>query len=111
MGKTNESILKDTHWIGGSPINLEVYGFASWSPKKGILSLRNPNSESVEYEFKLNELFELPENYQGIFRLKSPKRQRKDTKELIVDSNKHHKITLKPFETIILEALKIKNNR
>lgn len=104
--KTNESILKDTHWVGGSPMNLEVYGFASWSPQKGILSLRNPTSEAVEYELKLNELFELPQNYQGMFKLKSPQRQKKDTKDLIVNSNKHHKITLKPFETIILEAKK-----
>ena len=28
--RVNEDVLKDVHWIGGSPINLEVYGFASW---------------------------------------------------------------------------------
>ncbi|MGQ7868847.1 hypothetical protein [Sunxiuqinia sp. sy24] len=108
--KTNESILKDTHWIGGSPINMEVYGFASWSPEKGILSLRNPNDKSVEYELKLNELFELPEKYRGSFSLKSPWKEDENNVESIVGSSSRHRIILKPFQTIILEAIRIKNN-
>ncbi len=30
----NAEVLVDTHWIGGDPAKLEVYGYASWSPAK-----------------------------------------------------------------------------
>ncbi len=32
--QTNADILKDTHWIGGDPAWLEIYGWASWSPRQ-----------------------------------------------------------------------------
>ena len=25
-------VLVDTHWVGGEPFKLEVYGWASWTP-------------------------------------------------------------------------------
>jgi len=39
--RENEDVLADTHWMGGDPSALAVYGWASWSPRKGILVLRN----------------------------------------------------------------------
>jgi hypothetical protein len=36
--RANAEVLKDTHWIGGDPEWLEVYGWASWTPGKGILT-------------------------------------------------------------------------
>lgn len=41
--RANAEVLKDTHWIGGDPGKLEVYGWASWTPEKGIVTLRNPS--------------------------------------------------------------------
>jgi hypothetical protein len=35
--RENGSVLSDTHWVGGDPAWLEVYGWASWTPRKGIL--------------------------------------------------------------------------
>ena len=43
--RNNADVLVDTHWIGGDPAKGEVYGWASWSKRKGILALRNPNDE------------------------------------------------------------------
>ena len=43
--RANADVLVDTHWIGGDPSKLEVYGFASWSPRKGIVMLRNPDEQ------------------------------------------------------------------
>jgi hypothetical protein len=40
--RANADVLVDSHWIGGDPNKLEVYGCASWSSRKGILTLRNP---------------------------------------------------------------------
>jgi hypothetical protein len=30
--RQRDAILKDTHWVGGDPGKLEVYGWAAWSP-------------------------------------------------------------------------------
>src|SRR5262249_44434003 len=43
--RANADVLVDTHWIGGDPAKGEVYGWASWSPRKGILVLRNPDDK------------------------------------------------------------------
>ena len=32
--RRNAGTLVDTHWLGGDPRKLEVYGWASWSPEK-----------------------------------------------------------------------------
>ncbi|GGW50504.1 hypothetical protein [Arenibacter certesii] len=101
----NEEVLVDTHWIGGSPINLEVYGMACWKPGKGILFLRNPSNQTVEYELDLNQIFELPKKYKGTFHLKSPWKEDMDMEELTIDSNLVYKIALKPFEVLVLETL------
>lgn len=102
--KENEQILKDTHWIGGSPINLEVYGFASWNHSKGIITLRNPSDREVTFNLNLNEVFELPDDYKGTFELKSPWNDDVNTASFQIDSSVSEKIALKPFETIVLEA-------
>ncbi|MEI9903460.1 MAG: hypothetical protein WDN06_05375 [Asticcacaulis sp.] len=33
--RANADVLKDTHWIGGDPGRLDVYGWAAWAPRKG----------------------------------------------------------------------------
>ena len=43
--RQNADVLVDTHWIGGDPAKLEVYGWASWTPAKAILVLRNPSDK------------------------------------------------------------------
>ena len=43
--RKNADVLVDTHWIGGDPAKGEVYGWASWSKRKGILALRNPKDQ------------------------------------------------------------------
>ncbi len=100
--KTNEKILQDTHWIGGSPINMEVYGFASWTPEKGIITLRNPSDKPGEFSFTLDNLLEIPVNFKGYFHLKST-----DPADsgISIASGDPEKIVLKPFETKILEAV------
>ena len=41
--RTNAYVLKDTHWVGGYPAWLGSTDGQSWTPKKGILVLRNPS--------------------------------------------------------------------
>jgi hypothetical protein len=47
--RDHAAVLKDTHWIGGDPGKLETYGWASWTPEKGIIVLRNPSDHAQEF--------------------------------------------------------------
>jgi hypothetical protein len=107
--RSNENVLHDTHWVGGSPLNLEVYGFASWIPAKGIITLRNPDDKPKEFDFTLDNLLELPEKYKGNF---IPKRIRdEDTGELPakIESSEVQKLTLKPYQVFIFEVIPERN--
>ena len=42
------------------PSKLEVYGYASWSPRKGIVMLRNPDDQPQAFAFEPGAAFELP---------------------------------------------------
>ena len=103
----NQDVLKDVHWIGGSPINLEVYGFASWKPGKGIITLRNPSDKTVEFELNLNKMLELPNDIKSNFSLKSPWKEDENTTVLNINGNVSKNIRLKPYEVIVLEAYQI----
>ena len=107
--KANESILEDTHWIGGSPINLETYGFASWTTEKGIISLRNPSDKKVKFKLNLAEVFELPKEIHSDFEFKSPWNEDKEKENIIINANETKEIELEPFEVRILEGYLINN--
>ncbi len=47
--RANAAVLKDTHWVGGDPRWLQVYGWASWTPEKAILTLRNPSDKAQDF--------------------------------------------------------------
>jgi hypothetical protein len=51
--RDNAQTLKDSHWIGGDPARLEVYGWASWSPEKAIVTLRNPSDQPQDFTASL----------------------------------------------------------
>jgi hypothetical protein len=73
--KSNEDIMEDSHWIGGSPWNGEVYGMAAWNQRGGTLSLRNPKTTAQSITLEIGSAFELPEGVAGvgkIYELKSP---------------------------------------
>jgi hypothetical protein len=103
--KSNEAILSDTHWIGGNPLNMEVYGFASWAPAKGILTVRNPDNKTKDFEFKLNDILELPDRYRGDFKAVSVRNDKDDRSVLRMSSGEITRLTLKPFETKVLEII------
>ncbi|MDQ4430724.1 enterotoxin [Yokenella regensburgei] len=103
--RDNASVLIDTHWIGGDPTALEAYGWASWSKDKAILGLRNPSDKPQTYYLNLVKDFELPQGATSQFTLK-PVYGNNSTipanyKEAVV-------ITLKPLETVVLEATPLK---
>jgi hypothetical protein len=103
--RENESVLVDTHWIGGDPFKGQVYGYASWSEDKGIISLRNPSSFEQIYEVVMDEVFELPDNVQDYYELYDIRAVRGLKKVQANYSGRSFTIYLAPFEHKVFEAI------
>ena len=101
----NAGTLVDTHWVGGNPGNLEVYGWASWSPAKGILTLRNPSDKPQSITLDPRQVFELPLNAPARYAAASPWKADAGKDVLALEAGKAHEFTLAPFEVLNLEAL------
>ncbi len=102
--RANADVLVDTHWIGGSPEKNEVYGWASWAPRKGILVLRNPDDKPAAFTADIKTLFELPPGTEQTFHLRSPWKEDRARTELEVMAGGSHTFNLKPFEVLVLET-------
>lgn len=100
--KKNEDILSDVHWIGGSPINLEVYGFAAWKQGYGVLTLRNPSDKPQQFILDLKTLFEIPGINPKKYILIDKLNVEGNTFEVL--TNKPLEITIEPFELNVFEA-------
>ncbi|MBO9662395.1 enterotoxin [Dokdonella sp.] len=91
-------VLRDSHWIGGDPARGEVYGWASWSPARAVVSLRNPRETTQEFSLDLRAALELPAHSATTFRAQSPyeKDQARD-----VDATAPLRISLEPFQVLV----------
>jgi len=103
--RRNASVLVDTHWIGGDPRWLAVYGWAAWSPEKAILTLRNPSSKAQDFTLGVGEAFELPAGAARSFSAKSPWAEDASQAAIELDPGKPHAFHLVPFQVLTLEAL------
>ncbi len=101
--RNNKETMVDSHWIGGDPAELAVYGFASWSPAKGIVTLRNPAAEEQTFVFDPASAFELPLGAPVRYKLTSPKGDKLPTET--IEAGKPVTIHLAPFEVLVLEAI------
>lgn len=100
--RNNAAVLKDTHWIGGDPGRLEAYGWAAWSPRKSIVTLRNPDAKTQSYLLDLSRALELPsgapQNY--AVKLMWP---RGATVPRLLSASRSERIELAPFEVLTVE--------
>jgi hypothetical protein len=103
--RSNADVLIDTHWIGGDPNKLEVYGWAAWSPRMGIVTLRNPSDKAQSYPLDIARAFELPNAAQRDFQAHSPWLEDREIEPISLNGGEPSTITLKPFEVLTLEAL------
>ncbi len=101
----NADVLADTHWIGGDPGNGEVYGWASWSPRKGIVALRNPSTQTASISVDLGQAFELPPKAARRYALKSPWKEDAAGAPVTVETGLAHTFDLAPFAVLVFEAL------
>lgn len=101
--RANAEVLKDTHWIGGDPAWLEIYGWASWSPKKGILVLRNPSDQPQSIRLTLQDVLELPDGAAQTYIARSPWATEVNQPALQVLARQPHEFKMAPFEVLTLE--------
>jgi hypothetical protein len=106
--RANQDVLVDTHWIGGDPAKSEVYGWASWSARKGIVTLRNPNGQPREFVLDLATAFDLPVGANTKYSLKSPWSEDALKPLLAAEAGKPSRITLQPFEVVVLDAVPVR---
>jgi len=107
--RSNASVLVDTHWVGGSPRKHEIYGWASWTPEKGILTLRNPDEFHRVYTLELDKVFELPADAASSYTMTAPFKQRKVERMLVpVDAHKPVKFLMRPYEVLVFEAVPVR---
>ena len=100
----NASILVDSHFIGGDPLKTEVYGFAAWNRNQGTITLRNPSDKEQTYMLDIYSAFELPKGAKRNYKLQSPYKDQR-IKALNAKAGKKIKITLKPFEVLVFDAI------
>ncbi len=102
--RQNADVLVDTHWIGGDPAKGEIYGWASWSKRKGILALRNPADKSRSIAIDVGTTFELPDGAARRFSFKSPWKNDAPEGEITLSAGEEHTFELKPFEVLVFDA-------
>jgi hypothetical protein len=102
--RSNAEVLVDTHWIGGDPATLEVYGWASWSLGKAILVLRNPSDKPQTINIDIGQALELPPLVPQGYGLHSPWKGDSRQPGIKLTAGELHSFSLKPFEVLVLEG-------
>jgi hypothetical protein len=101
--RANADVLGDTHWVGGDPGKGEVYGWASWSPRKAVLVLRNPGDKPARYSVDARTVFELPARapkaYRTVALWNKTSRIRPELR-----AGEPNIFALQPFEVLVVEA-------
>lgn len=102
--RSNADVLVDTHWVGGDPIKGDVYGWASWSKRKGIVALRNPADKPGRIAMDIGKAFELPQGAAQKYSLKSPWASDVGTSAIELSAGQERIFELKPFEVLVFDA-------
>jgi len=103
--RENAKTLEDSHWIGGDPARLEVYGWASWSPEKAIVTLRNASDQPQDFTASLSALLELPADSPAAYAARSPWKDDNTKPTLRIPAKEQHTFHLQPFQVLTLELL------
>ncbi len=106
-------VLADSHWVGGNPMELEIYGFASWKNNFGTLTLRNPSDKEQSILLILSDVFELPKEAWSEFDFKCPFEIKFVNDKPVLPQRLYAfstksflqlRLTLKPFEVLVFET-------
>ncbi len=101
--KKHASILIDSHFIGGDPNKLEIYGFAAWNANHGTITLRNPDDIEKQIILDIGIAFELPASAVKSYIFSSPYKDQR-IRLFKAKAGTSIKIKLKPFEVLVFDA-------
>jgi hypothetical protein len=96
--------LVDTHWVGGDPGALEVYGHAAWGAGKGTLVLRNPKDAVQGLELDVGEALELPADAPRRFSARSPWQEDRGRAPILLEAAMPYRFELQPFEVLTVDV-------
>jgi len=102
--RENADVLVDTHWVGGDPAAAEIYGWAAWSERKAILSMRNPSDKPGGISIDIGKAFELPNGAAEKYSLKSPWIEDAANEVIVLKAGKEYTFELEPFEVLVFDA-------
>lgn len=103
--RAHRDVLKDTHWLGGDPEKLQVYGWAAWSPQLGIVTLRNPSDQPQTFSIDAATAFELEASAPKRYRVRSVWSAEAHTLPTsLLIAHKPFVVQLAPFQVLTLEA-------
>ncbi len=105
--RANADVLRDTHWIGGDPMRLDVYGWAAWSPAKSFITLRNPYDHAQIGVIDLQRQLELPAGAPRRFSVGDVWRSGGTGVPRELDADTQATVPLAPFEVLTLELTPI----
>ena len=101
--RANAATLHDTHWVGGDPAKLEIYGWAAWSQRKSILTLRNPSDQEQTASIRLQDALELPAGAPQRYSAASPWKEHAGQPATCIAAGQAHEFHLHPFQVLTLE--------
>ena len=99
----NADVLVDSHWVGGDPLNLQIYGYAAWMPRKGTLMIRNPDDKPQSIMLDAGEVFDLPAGAAKRYALQTPYQDQR-LQTLSLEAGEPRRVTLEPFEVLVFDA-------
>jgi hypothetical protein len=67
--RSHADTLKDVHWIGGDPDQLQIYRWAAWNPREGVITLRNPLNSAQAFSVDVAKIFELGQADPAIYKV------------------------------------------
>jgi len=106
--RANADVLVDVHWVGGDPGEGQPYGYASWSPRKGILVLRNPGDAAAPMKLDLATALELPSDAPSTYSVTSRWPTAERVRQRTLAASEPLTVELAPFELVVLEAVPAK---
>jgi hypothetical protein len=106
----NAETLKDVHWIGGDPQQLQVYGWASWSPRNAIIVLRNPSDKPQTFSLDIQTALELPAGSAKEYTAQNPWSSISGQPPVTLRAGQPMMIQLQPWEVRTLEATPVNSH-
>lgn len=115
--RAHAGILRDSHWIGGAPDALEVYGWAGWSASEAgdapaaIVALRNPHERAQTFALQLRRDLQLPAIAAGAFTARDVWGLHAEPLPERFDADCPQTLRLAPFEVLVLELRVLEASR